>query len=1302
MTRLPKEEESQTIGKLAGRAFCASIPLSWIEQPLDGDSDYGIDYLIQLKDENNYVLGSFFLQLKGTTSPRFVGNGEEISYSFDVKTINYYKQQETIVMVALVDLSNDMTAKEAPVCYRWLDEAFLEDLTKNVKAGQDKITVRVPVESVVHHELDILPYFLDRLQKRDPLNRIKRVFEEGSDNPVGDLNKTAEAFKERPVYFDTLKDNSGAPWVNNPREHNSGRLEQIEIDIESNRVVKAEGILDELEGNDNLTDHEAAELYYQKCNVAILRGKYEKALEYASLAREKMHTSRYNCAYFESILKTIDFDDKQKLTEIISEINVDGKREASLKARCYVLMGDFSSAEVLLGEYRNDGSVIDWLLLFTIAGDRERFYQEVRKAKLNKLNDKQKILFHCMAARQFFNDGITTEEKGTNDTVIPARGRREYDYDKLEIAYRHTREAFKLAKQCGYPFNIYVILDLAVAIYSFYHDDDELIEVFEEILSGRPGAKLVVSAICPLLINKRRYGEVVDYVESVDELDSELISYLINAKYNLDQNRAVIDLVDKYKSQLKSEKPQNYDVIFCLAADSAEILLEQKKETEYLNDLEGTERSRELISTYEYLRGCKNHPDQTADYIQRLYDEYVELERPSSIAQQLLNDLDPGDSEFVEKIPELAADIQVHRELFSDESLKLAMSYANLQRWKDLLSLCEDVQSRYELDPLWCLLKASALHEIGDSGSAMEILDGEVTSDFHSVQRAENYVNLCVKLGFYEEAEKKLEGMLEHSPKDKKLKVYEGLMYIYAADENPSIKLKAALSKYGGLVDRNNEAQEGKFLYLFLIFSRYFEAFQSDFIEEVRTRFEEYFNNFPEPTVIKRATFPKGVGGAQVFQILQSLTGISSKQQSLREKYRNQIRRRALPVPYAMLHIFLNDVPDIFGSWFFQKLFAVSRPEYRLYYNGGALPDFLSDEYIKPSFGEEERSIRNLEVVFDETVLLVLAETDYLDFVLSKMDRITLRFETYQLYSYSSHLTMGSVYSSIPRKILRVLKKYFSNIRILKTSDESNQIVDSYCRLLERERHTILCSDDLYLSKYIESAGHHSISSSGLMDILQTTGELTIKKKMEFKERLCDLGIEGVPISFDELIMSAYKYNYSKEQLLLSKSEFYKVFLSYIERMDDEDACRHLCVLFSELLNETLGDIDIDKLRPLLDLFMIQVGSMSRLEFITRWFVVTCANTKKIGYSPMQNYSLPHSKLLRLATRCTVEYGFEYSMEMLLRKISELMVSKGPSQSSKLYEIIQMAFVDGSRESELFSSIYTDVVMNARIDEAES
>ena len=166
MKNLPMEGNSQATGRLAGRALGNKLPTSWIEKELDGDSDFGIDYLIQLKSEESLVSFSFYLQLKGTTSPRYSSDKTFISYDFKVKTLQYYHQQEPLVMVAVVDLQgNENELWKCPIYYCWLDEDWFEE-NKNKLQTQQTISLNIPINQLLDQSLNVFDFYSKRLDEK--------------------------------------------------------------------------------------------------------------------------------------------------------------------------------------------------------------------------------------------------------------------------------------------------------------------------------------------------------------------------------------------------------------------------------------------------------------------------------------------------------------------------------------------------------------------------------------------------------------------------------------------------------------------------------------------------------------------------------------------------------------------------------------------------------------------------------------------------------------------------------------------------------------------------------------------------------------------------------------------------------------------------------------------------------------------------------------------------------------------------------------------------------------------------------
>ena len=184
MAKLPKDGRSQEIGRLAGRALGNKLPIAWIEKDLDGDSDFGLDYLMQLKSYDNFVSYSFYLQLKGTTQPSYSADKSFISYDFKVKTLCYYLQQEPLVMVAIVDLqNNENTLSECPIYYLWLDEDWFETNKEKLESN-DTISIRVPTKKSIEPSLDVYDYYSKRIDRKFALNDLHRAVKTRSSEEV--------------------------------------------------------------------------------------------------------------------------------------------------------------------------------------------------------------------------------------------------------------------------------------------------------------------------------------------------------------------------------------------------------------------------------------------------------------------------------------------------------------------------------------------------------------------------------------------------------------------------------------------------------------------------------------------------------------------------------------------------------------------------------------------------------------------------------------------------------------------------------------------------------------------------------------------------------------------------------------------------------------------------------------------------------------------------------------------------------------------------------------------------------------
>lgn len=141
---LPKECDSQKIGRLATKCFYANIPDAWKAQSLDGDDDCGYDFQIQTVDQGE-VKDIFRAQLKGKTSPCLNAEGKLYSVALDVSTVNYYCRATEPILLVMCDLSVDDKPKNCHLYYQWIHDELERVRAKGIPDDQKTITFHVPV-----------------------------------------------------------------------------------------------------------------------------------------------------------------------------------------------------------------------------------------------------------------------------------------------------------------------------------------------------------------------------------------------------------------------------------------------------------------------------------------------------------------------------------------------------------------------------------------------------------------------------------------------------------------------------------------------------------------------------------------------------------------------------------------------------------------------------------------------------------------------------------------------------------------------------------------------------------------------------------------------------------------------------------------------------------------------------------------------------------------------------------------------------------------------------------------------------
>lgn len=145
----PKVSPAKKISEIAKKIFCSVKPSNWHDIPIDGDNDFGLDYLIQYRDANDVIKYNFFVQLKGTEDKDKITE-KEIKIKLKSSTLNLYRNSSLVLLVVC-----DITEKK---CYYEPLHIILNRLFENSRCldgKQAEYQIGISRNQVFNEDLDI-------------------------------------------------------------------------------------------------------------------------------------------------------------------------------------------------------------------------------------------------------------------------------------------------------------------------------------------------------------------------------------------------------------------------------------------------------------------------------------------------------------------------------------------------------------------------------------------------------------------------------------------------------------------------------------------------------------------------------------------------------------------------------------------------------------------------------------------------------------------------------------------------------------------------------------------------------------------------------------------------------------------------------------------------------------------------------------------------------------------------------------------------------------------------------------------
>lgn len=1268
MGNLPKDGRSQEIGRLAARALASKLPKAWIETPMAGDTDFGIDYSIQLKSTENYVNYSFYLQLKGTTVPKYNVDRSLISYDFDVSALNYYSQQEPLVMVAVVDLKEkEDDLSNCSIYYFWLEEDWFEK-NKDKLESQKTISVQIPTDNLLDSSLDIYQFYKKRITEKNRFFSLKRSITERQ-KPIDEvLENLTTIISEKPVFLKTIELKNEAPWIDNPKGEIPTDLKICSDYLSSNRIQAAEEILNKLETiKDKFNDHELAEFYYQKGNLLSYQGFFDEAETQFKFAQEKNMKIRYRLAYLESKFKLDSMPSQDELEELANTLGNDSFTECALKAKTLAMLKRPIEGLELLKQYYPTEIMIQ-MVVCTIGYLSVELDQIIEENIENDFDDDRKhYIFNALAARRYFHK--SSNDVGICGEILPIEGRPDYDLEGMKKAFSFLQKAWIAAQKLGYPADITILIDISPLIYGYFNKLEELTCYFDEILSERTAHSEIIRIYVLILFNCGQYQKVIDLLERLESLDAVECGMHILSYNHLKKSRQCLSLIEKYESILLNSSRENIPAIFCIGAEIADAMFNKDLATRYEEIVKSFPDGEAFIAIQDFVKKSNEDRSRHKEFTQDLYQKYINLGKPLVIAEQLIRYLDPQESMAANQLIELAEIVLERREFSEERYVDLAQAFITTERWADAERLAIKNIDKGLAVSKWRLVQAAALQNQGKIGVAYKTFEEVIKSENIGKQEKDFFINLSLSLGLIDNVVELLEDNLINSTNVlDKIFIIRRLIAIYMNRAEYEQKLKAAVLKYGEFIDHNNCDQEGDYLQLCTLLCPFENDEQvSDYTE----RRDKYLEKFPDSTVFKMGNINIDEGAEGLLESLRNMLGITPEQIELWESNKQKLRSGELPIPFFMRGQYLQDTRDIFTTWFLSKSVTDQELEFKIIHS----PQLHQNEFYELIDSSDI-------LLIEETSLLILNDLELLESFLQSLPKFSILESVLQKLNLTTHSPL-SPYRQIAGEILRAIQNNLTKLDLIRLNEDSFLQYDQPLK----DKKGVLITDDLYLRNLI-CMENNVIRTGNIFNILEFLSEKNIFAEDVLQEKLIHVsksGIVNLNMRLDFLGKSLNYFLSGSEVLDYKDTDFQYLFdkIMFIHS-DFKDKYKLFLDIF---LYVDIQKISANTLLTLIYKLLEDENTYKPESVISTWFIY-CGIGKKSERDLVTKISKEHLILWdKYLSVMKILNPNNFSTEYLLKAVLVVISSLNPDIKGIAFNNLKSVFAFDSVEFSVLSQL---------------
>ena len=947
--KFPESPRSHEVGVRVEKVFGFYSPDNWIiwnACPID----YGWDLSLSIK-ENQCVRGDdFFVQLKGSDSPKYIKNNTIISISIGIKTINFLLDKSIPSMICVCDTGK--TNEEQRIHWIWLQD-FIDRIEEKKPTWEEQgtINVHIPVsqsfdkgthleiETYVrnhHADLKIKKAIGDVIGKGYELNS-PEILSKYRDNPNGFvLRKINPSFKEAGI-IDTIYENDNEHTVALSVDDRKKwrKLADSSKALNELRYIDAEIILNGLEKDiENSSDCIKARYFNNKGVLALHLIDKRSSLENFNIAC----TLNPRPTYLTNLLlvQFIQAKEYNPSQLILSDhwkhqlnilLSKDPNNPQAIRLKAAWLA---KTKSVLNAEHFLKKSVI-WdkepiktrLCLAEIylgAGDidaAENLLDELYKSK--EYQKKFNVSFW-----EFYGDILLQKAIGKQnqfDNTIHGYGPNDLDTQRLYLSEEIYNKAYEIFKSKGLPPIAEHMIINYIVVLNLLGKYDEAERICRDYLDKYPKCYRIQEDLALCLVNKNKSIQAIPYAQSAfdaDQICPNRYNTLLLSLVTAEEYEKLHNLILKREEQGffdRSEKVYSYS-IDAIALNE----IGRQDDSQKRIDILKSDKDSAPQAVFSETDIAQQNGESENKIINIYNDAILRFPNNIQIKRQLLFYIPCATKDNANEIIEHAKSISKKDQLSPKEFWLYSTAYLVQEKLEEANEILKKAIIRYQNNIRLLYVQAIILFELGYEESAFEILKQLIAKGERNYSIYKNIAFFAIEIGSTDEAVKFLQKALSKAINNKeKGKIHCQLYELKKRQKDtPKNVLRHAI-QFGKTISDKDIEQEALFLMMCLttppIQKSSLDEESKKWLKEINKRLTKFSKTYPKHPLFMTFNIPKDIPeNEKMFYFLTDIMAwVTLPKKLATANFRIDIRSK--PYPLVNRAQLLYEYRSIFDFW---------------------------------------------------------------------------------------------------------------------------------------------------------------------------------------------------------------------------------------------------------------------------------------------------------------------------------------------------------------------------------------------------